>query len=218
MRRLLAFLMVAGCFWGLQAWSLGHLSTLRTEENFPLMVPDPRIAAATVTDFDNVAADMLWLAILQRNGEQIVKADESRRDFTGLHEALELLTDLDPRFHEAALFGSWVLSDAGEPAKARELLLKGMERFPERWDYPFQLGFVDFLYLRNYQEAGDYFMKASNLPGAPVVSLRMAAGMYAKGNKTDLAIATWRDIYEHGNASVRGIAKRRLAKLGIQID
>lgn len=217
MRSLLAFLAMAGCFWGLQAASLQQLGALRHVES-PLVVPDPRLAKATVTDYDNLAADALWLLVLQRNGEQVLVEDESRRDYRGVAEALELASDLDPRFHDASLLGSWLLADGNLAHKADALLRKGMKRFPEDWVYPYQLAFINFLYLQRYQEAGDLFLQASTLPHAPAVSRRMAAGMYARSNKRELAIETWRGIYAQSSGNIKGIAKRALARLGVQVD
>lgn len=217
MRSTLAFLAMAGCFWGLQAWSLQQLSVLRRDESTAIIVPDERFAKATVTDYRNLAADMYWLLVLQRNGEQIAKDDERQRNYDGISKALDLLSDFDPRFHEASILGSWILADANLAPQAARLLKKGMHRFPDRWDYPFQLGFIQFLYLREYQAAGDMFMKASILPNSPAVSQRLAAGMYERSNKIELAITTWRNIYEHGHGNIKGIAKRALAKLGVTV-
>ncbi|MNL33570.1 hypothetical protein D3C87_1554890 [compost metagenome] len=202
----------------MQALCLAQVGALRPQGASRLVVPDPEVAKLVVSDFDNLWADALWIQFLVHNGEQVMREDETLRDFTGMPEALDLATDLDPRFHEASIFGSWSLSDAGKVEEARQLLIKGMHRNPSMWIYPYQLGFIEFLYARRYAEAAEHFSQAASLPDGPPGAARMAAGMYAKGNKVDMAINTWRNIHAKGDARIRGIASRALAKLGVSVE
>lgn len=217
MWRLLFLLGVGGLFWAAQALCLGQLVTVRSEHPARLLVPHPQVAKLLVSDFDNLAADLLWIHALQHNGLQIAEDDEDRRDFRGLYEALDLASDLDPRFHELSTFGSWMLADGRRVPEALRLLEKGQARHPGHWMYPYQLGFIEFLYSRDYLKAARHFEAAAALPDCPPGAGRMAAGLYAKGNKRDLAVATWQRIYENGDDRVRGIARRALLRLGIKV-
>lgn len=216
MLRLLVYLGIATLLWAAQAMCLGQIATVRAERPSRLVVPHPQVAKLLVSDFENVAADLLWIQVLQHNGEQLMGA-EDQRDFRGLYEALDLASDFDPRFHELSTFGSWMLADGRRTPEARLLLEKGWARHPDLWMYPYQLGFIEFLYARDYLEAAKHFEAAAALPGAPPGAGRMAAGLYDKGNKRDLAIDTWRRIHAHGDDRVRGIARRALERLGVAV-
>lgn len=216
MLRALITLGIAGIFWGLQALLLGQLVTVQAEHPSRLVVPNPRIAKALVSDFENLASDLLWIQCLQHNGDQLID-DEEQRDFRGMYEALDLASDFDPRFHELSTFGSWMLADGHRTPEALRLLEKGWQRHPDLWMYPYQLGFIEFLYARDYLEAARHFEAAAELPDCPPNARHMAAGLYAKGNKLDLAINTWRAIYERGDDRVRGIARRALKRLGVTV-
>lgn len=214
MRRWLLYLAFALCFWALQAACLTGLGAVEASHPSRLIVPNAQLAKLLVSDFDNLAADVLWLQVLQYNGEQLTIQDESKRDFQGVYPALDLATDFDPRFTEVATFGSWALSDGNRVDEARSLLMKGMRLHPSMWQYPFQLGFIEFLYGHRFLQAADDFAHAATLPDCPPGATHMAASLYARGNKLGLAIATWQAIYAHGDARMRGIARRALERLG----
>jgi hypothetical protein len=217
MVRVILALCLAVIAWSSQALLLRHLGQLDAGAATHLMVPRADVAKLMATDFENVGADVTWIQALVFNGEQLQKQKGVPRDFTGLADAFDLVTELDPRFHDATLFGSWALADADQVSASERLVVKAMNRFPEKWEYPFQLAFIEFLYGRDARSAADHFMQASRLPDCPPNAAHMAAGLYAKGNKTDLAIATWRNIYEHGDDRIRGIARRALEHLGVNL-
>lgn len=218
MRRIIAALGLAGLLWGAQAACLMQLGAAHREVASRLAVPDAQVVKLTVSDFDNLAADALWIQVIVHNGEQLIAENDTLRNFLGMSEALDLATDLDPRFQEAAVFGAWLLSDAGQVDGARRLLTKAMHRHPSEWQYPYHLGFVEFLYGKRYAVAAEHFSRAASLPDGPPGATRLAAGMYAKGNKTELAISTWRSVHATGDARTRGIARRALAKLGVAVE
>lgn len=217
MRKLLLALGTAGLFWWIQAFCLGQLVDVRAANPSRLVVPNPQAAKLLVSDFENLSADMLWIQTLQHNGEHIATDSSDAEDFQGLYEALDLASDFDPRFHELSTFGSWMLADAKRTPEAVRLLEKGWKRHPGLWMYPYQLGFVEFLYAKDYLKAARHFEAASLLPDCPPGANRMAASLYARGNKTDLAIATWQRIYEQGDDRVRGMARRALKDLGVTV-
>lgn len=216
MRRVLLALGIAGIFWGVQALCLDQVATVRTAHPSRLVVPNPLVAKLLVSDFENLSADLLWIQALQHNGGQITD-DEEKRDFRGLYEALDLASDFDPRFHGLTSFGSWMLADGKRTSEAIRLLEKGMERHPNHWLYPYQLGFIEFLYSKDYFKAAQHFEAAAALPNCPPNARHMAAGLYDKGNKRDLAVQTWQRIYERGDDRVRGIARRALKRLGAPV-
>jgi len=216
LRRLLACLAVGALLWGGSFLALQQQGKLREADQTRYVVPPLEAVATFATDFENVIADSYWLLFLQKNGENLVITDPSKRDYRQAHATLALITGLDPEFHDAALFGSWALADGDRLDEARQLIAAGMERHPEDYRYPYQMGVLEFLYGKRYLEAARYFEHASRLPGAPPGARRFAASMYAKSNKTDLAIQTWLAIHKASqDEQNRKIAERALKKLGV---
>jgi tetratricopeptide (TPR) repeat protein len=215
-RRTLLCLALGAGLWLASLVAMQQQGKLRTEDRMRYAVPSLSAITLLATDFENLIADSYWMLFLQLNGENLVEEDPEKRDFRQAFPTLSLITGLDPKFHDAALFGSWALADGERLDEARTLIRNGMERHPQDYRYPYQMGVLEFLYGRRYLEAGQYFEQAAELPGAPSGARRFAASMYAKGNKTDLAAQTWLAIY-HGatDAQNRAIAERALKKLGV---
>ena len=216
LRRTALCLALGAALWGASLFTLQQQGKWREEDRTRYAVPPLAAIAPLATDFENVIADSYWLLFLQLNGENLVEEDDAKRDYGQAFPTLALITGLDPLFHEAALFGSWALADGDRLDEARELLRQSMERHPQNYRYPYQLGVLEFLYGKRYLDAARHFEHAATLPGAPPGTLRFAASMYAKGSKSDLAIQTWRAIYEAAtDAQNRAIAERALKKLGV---
>lgn len=185
---------------GLEDWS-GHVY---------LMVPNVDATRAVVTGFEQVFADGFWLSFLQYYGEKMV----TDQRYENLGPMLRFITDLDPRFCYVYQLGGWALADAGDPDEAAKLLDLGYRRLPRVAEIPFQRGFVEFLYRKDYQEAARWFLIADGLPGAPARCKQMAASMYDKLNKQDLALATWVEIRDGAkDAMTRRIAERAIARM-----
>lgn len=212
--RMLAGLALGAALWGGALFALTQRDHARAEDATRYVVPPLTVMRAVATDFENLLADSYWLLFLQLNGENLAIEDLRARDYRHAKPTLDLILGLDPRFHEAAFFGSWVLADGERLDEARALLAAGMQRHPQDYRYPYQLGVLEFLYARRYLEAARYFEAAADLPQAPANTRRFAASMYAKGDKQDLAIQTWRAIHEGAtDAQTRTIAERALSKL-----
>lgn len=175
-----------------------------------LYVPSREMVQAGVTGFETVAADGFWLSFLQYYGEKLV----TDRHYENMAPMLRFITDLDPRFCYVYQLGGWALADAGQADEAVKLLDLGYRRLPRVADIPFQRGFVEFLYRHNYLEAAHWFLVASRLPGSPPAAEHMAASMFSRVNKTDLALATWENIRDHAKDAVtRRIAERAIARM-----
>lgn len=208
----------AGLSWRLDRYHLAE-GALR----YP--VPRSDVMRAISTDFDNLLADAFWLQFLQYNGEKLLE-DQGTRVYEHLWEGLTLITDLDPRFRDAYVFGSWVLGDAGMAAQAAKLVDTGWKRNPDDARLPFQLGFISFLYLNDNDRAEQAFRAAAELAARPpgnkglqLAATRMAASMAVKRNQRDTAISIWRVLFEKArqlnDRRMRDIARNALTRLGV---
>ena len=88
---------------------------------------------------------------------------------------LDLVTTLDPRFTVAYRFGAIFLTEAypsgpGRPDLAIALLERGIAQDGGRWEYMHDIGFIYYWWLKDYQEAAEWFDRAGKAPGAPIVA------------------------------------------------
>lgn len=210
-RSLLALLVAGGCTLG----SLLRWEAEASSRPLGLLSVPPSVALKLgAMGFRNVAADALYLRFVGYWGYQLTHG----RNFHNLYPLLSAIVELDPRFHAAYELGALALGDSGEPQKAVELLEKGAKHDPTNWYFPYQAGMTLFFFSEDYLLAARYFERAAKLPGARPEAGYFAARMYERGERKELAVATWRAIYlQADNPSIREVAKRSLEKLGEQI-
>jgi tetratricopeptide (TPR) repeat protein len=175
--------------------------------------------------YDPLLADIFWMRSVVYFGQQR-RSGASDKTYDLLYPLLDLVTLLDPRFNLAYRFGAIFLSQPypegpGRPDLAIELLQKGLQRNPHRWEYARDIGFVYAWTYRDYQTAADWFRKASEMPNAPIWLKSTAAITLTQGGNRDAARALWRELYDTAEAeALRNAAEIRLAQLDAldQID
>ena len=156
-------------------------------------------------------ADLAWLTAIQYYGRHRL----SDRRYPLADHLFRVITDCDPRFTNAYLFGALILAEAAEPEAAEALLEKGERAQPASWMLPFELGFFHYTYTRRWDAALAAFQRASAVPGAPEYVARFAAAAGEKADRPEIAAQLWAMIArESENEEVRRIARERLAALG----
>lgn len=173
--------------------------------------PSGRFLRQAAVEYQNVAADFVWLRAVQYYGHHLM----TDRKYEWLGHVFDILTTLDPRFRGAYHFGAMTLAwDARQPDSAVRFLVKGMKQNPMDWQLPFDAGFISYMLLDDYEAAANYFGIASKLPNAWMVTERWAAISMAKAGRFEVARQMWLDIY-HGteNRALRALALRQLKHL-----
>jgi hypothetical protein len=104
------------------------------------------------------------------------------------YKMMDLITDLDPKYYVAYLFsGMGLIHHFDDVKRAKPILEKGMEVFPDSWELPFWLGYDYYAFFEDYETAGKYLWMASQKPGAPkhffslLLSTLRKGGFYEKG-------------------------------------
>lgn len=159
-----------------------------------------------------LAADFCWLEAIQYYGQH--RRTDRRYDYA--ETLFRTLTDLDPGFENAYVFGALVLhGDARAPQAAYALLDKGIACNPSSWRLAFEHGFLAYLESKDSRIAVEYLSRAARLPGAPSWVGRLAAFAATKAGDRDLSLEMWRRVLENSeNDEVRRIARARLRELG----
>ncbi len=173
-------------------------------------LPNGRLLGWISGGMDDFFADILWIRCFKYVMDHFV----SDRDYTYLFKAYDILTDFDPDFEKAYIYGSYFLSGiADEYRNARRLLEKGWEKKPSSWRIPFELGMLYYLHLKDDTHASIWFRRAALVPGAPKFVKEYAGNWLEDKGRLREALAVWRGILERASKeSVRKVAEWNVKK------
>jgi len=174
------------------------------EQKVAGFIPNSKIVKVASLGFDNFAADIFWLKMIQFLGAHF----GSNNDLKGLFEFTDLITDLDKNFKNAYQVGGMLLPIAGQSEKAEIILEKGAQALPYNWEMVWDLAFIKFFYHEKYEEAAQLYEKCSLLPDCLPAAKSMAVNMKNRMGKYELAFNEWKRIYNDENSSEE---KRELA-------
>lgn len=136
--------------------------------------------------YHNVAADILWLRLVQVLGNKRNRADE----YEWMYHALDVITTLDPQYAYAYYAGGVVLGDlAHRTDLSNRLLLKGREANPAVWNIPFLLGYNHYFLLGDPEKGAEYIMQAASLPDRPAYLPGLATRLSVEAGNPGTALA-----------------------------
>jgi len=176
-----------------------------------LFLPEAAQLKPMLLGFHGVAADLLWIQIVQYVGTRV----ETDMKFPQLSKALELTTSLDPRFLEPyRLGGLFLLYFARQPQAAVSLLERGAAANPDRWELPHDLGRYYYLEVQDYDRALQWWERAAKLPDRPDYLPRFVARLYARTGQMETVLDLWSELYRTAqNDSVRSLALQEIERL-----
>lgn len=159
------------------------------------------------------AADLAWLRAVQYYGEH----RQSDLRFIQLEHVFDILTSLAPGFQSPFIFGAFAMAQEGRDfAAAERLLMKGIGANPASGRLAFELGFLYYVRPggRDLDLAGEYFERASRLPGGPPNASRFAA--YTRQHAGNLAVALqlWDQVRTStDNRYLQDIAEKEIGRI-----
>jgi hypothetical protein len=138
-----------------------------------------------VLGYRQIIADFLWLKVVQHFGIR----EQTTEGYLWAYKAVDVLTDLDPKFTYAYQATGTVLAvSAKQVHESLALLEKGRHHNPDVWVIPFLLGYDYYFELRDPATAGKYFQIASMLPGSPQYLPHLAAKMTVQAGDPEAAV------------------------------
>ncbi len=150
-------------------------------------LPSREVTDFLCLDHRGLAADLLFIQVILHTGSLAWKPPSFTFQDEWSYGMIDLATDLDPHYLEAYLFaGMGLVHSAEDVHRARPILDKGMEIFPDNWELPFWAGFDHYM-IGEHHIAGEYLWRAANLPGAPTSFLSLLysslteTGVWEKG-------------------------------------
>ncbi len=159
----------------------------------PGFVPRGNDLKPFLLGFDNFVADLFWLRAVQYAG-----GHAGVFEFEALPEYLELVTDLDPHFEFAYIFGALVLPLSQDtlddvPTLLRKGIIANEKNNPQMLpELYINLGFYTYFYLNQYDEAAEiYETCAREIDGCPPFADKVAAFLRAKAGRFEIALNIW---------------------------
>jgi tetratricopeptide (TPR) repeat protein len=211
-----ALLILASAVAWLQVYRDRHFRAAESAQQI-LYVRSPAAMKRLSLSFDAVVADLYWVRTIQYYGGTRLSKDPDKH-YDLLYPMLDLTTSLDPQFSIAYRFGAFFLSErapggAGRPDLAIALLKKAMAVNPDRWEYPYDIGFVYYRFGQ-YEQAADWFRRAARVPGATNWLEPLAAVTLAAGGNLEASRALWQNLLATGDQQwLRSTAEHRLQQL-----
>jgi hypothetical protein len=188
-----------------------------------LYVSSPAVMTRLAVGFDALVSDLYWIRAIQYYGGTRL-TDSANKSYELLYPLLDLTTSLDPNFTIAYEFGAFFLSEKkpGGPGRsdlAITLLEKGIAARPDRWQYPYNIGFVHYR-DGDYKTAAQWFLRAADTPSAQKkgeaadIWLRpLAASTMATGGDTRSSRLLYENQLKSEADWLRRDAARRLQQL-----
>ena len=174
-------------------------------------------ASRLALGFDALVADIYWIrAVVYYGGTRL--SDAATKDYSRLYPLLDLVTSLDPHFKVAYRFGAIFLTEAqphgpARPDQAIELLKRGIESDFGRWEYYYDIGFINYWWLKDYQQAADWFLRGAERPGNALWLKPLAATTLASGASIESSRMLWQQMLNSDVPYLRSQAEHRIKQL-----
>lgn len=167
--------------------------------------------------FGSVIADLYWIRTVVYFGQQRLSTGVDH-NYELLYPLLDLVTTFDPRFTAAYRFGAVFLAEPppggpGRPDLAVQLLQRGVDATPERWEYLHGIAFVEYWSNRNYRAAAEWLERATRVSGAPAWLRSSAALMREQAGDRQSARILWQQMHDStDDQALQSLALTRIAQ------
>jgi tetratricopeptide (TPR) repeat protein len=186
-----------------------------------LYLNSPKVLKRASLGYDGLLADIYWTRAVQYFGG---RHHDQEQSYNLLYPLLEITTHLDPQLTVAYQFGASFLAPpppdgAGQPERAIQLMEYGIQNNPNDWKLYYDLGFVNYMNLKDYPKAADAFERGSKVPNAHPFMRLLAAQMAQHAGEFDTARMLWSATYQNSqDKQIRANAIEHLRALRVDED
>lgn len=205
------FLASVGC----AGWAHSRIPIPQPSEGEHGFVPNPAHVRALAAGFDAILADYQWLRAVQVVGGSTSVSPE-QADHLG--RLVDVVTTLNPHVDHPYRFAAlWLSNDEAQVREGVRLLRRATQYHPDDWRNYFYLGFDQFFYLSEFDDAGQTLERAMRLPGSPAYLPRLVARMKAQSRDIDVAEVFLREMLRN-TADPEDRARLQVALDEIQLE
>jgi len=178
-------------------------------KNSPRLTINADLLEHSVLGYKNLAADMLWIRVIQ----EIDYAEHKFINRGWVFRFLDAVTTLDPRYQMVYREGVVVLSIIIRDAEgAAYLYERGIKNFPNDWILAYKAGYHYLHEVKNCKRAAELLNKAAD-NGAPWWVHALAGRLFAKSGQYELAKSVLQDAMEKAEDNLKPTFKERLDQL-----
>ncbi len=214
---LTAVLLLSAAAWVLLLRRIDRLRSRATLEEV-LYIPSPALLKRMSLGYTGLLADVYWTRAVQYfGGHHHAKSQEYKL----LDPLLDITTTLDPHLIVAYQFGSVFLAQkppegAGMPDKAVALVQRGIRENPDEWRLHYELGFLEYMELKDSRAAAQAFEDGSKVPNAHPFLKILAAAMAQHAGEEQMARMLWTATYQTStDPMIRANAVKHLTALRV---
>ena len=163
-----------------------------------LYISSPTLLKRMSLGYEGLLADVYWTRAVQYFGDKLTRGSDH---FDLLAPLLEITTTLDPHLMVAYEYGSNFLAPpipggAGQPERAIKLVEFGIRNNPDQWHLYYDLGFIYYMELADYDKAEKAFADGAKLPKTHQIMPLMAAKMAEHAGNIETARLMWITTYQ----------------------
>lgn len=217
--RLFPFLIITSSAIAVHNFQLGLDQLVPTREEIlseMMYFPSGKSLKIVICGYDMLVSDLVWLKAIQYYGKHAL----TDMKYQWLVHIFDILTTLDPLFVNGYRLGGLLISeDAGRPDAAIKLLMNGMYQNPERYELPWDIGFINYVVVKDYRRAARYFWLAYLHEGIMGKGIRFAAMACRRAGDYEKAKVMWRKVFtEAPDSSRRQLAQRSINYIQVEED
>ncbi len=181
-----------------------------------LYFPSGKFLVESSLGFREAMADYLWFRFIQYYGA----FRKGENDLRYMDLLVDGITRLDPEFVEAYYLPSLILwSDFGTPEKSLDLLKKGILHNPDTAKLKFQVGFVYYVFLHEYERSAFWFEAAGSCSDASDKEKRFAAFARYKAGDDRVSLELWYSLLENTDSpDMQKLAVKMIKKLEAKMN
>jgi tetratricopeptide (TPR) repeat protein len=186
-----------------------------------LYISSPKALKRMSLGYDSLLADIYWTRAVQYFGG---KHHAGANEYRLLAPLLEITTGLDPKLLVAYQYGGNFLAPkppggAGMPQAAIDLMQHGIRNNPDDWHLYYQLGFIYYMELKDYEHAADAFAQGAKVPNAHPWMRLLAAQMADRSGDQRTARMMWTTTFENTvDKAIKANAAAHLRALQVDED
>ncbi|HDQ43915.1 MAG TPA: hypothetical protein ENN17_00250 [bacterium] len=149
--------------------------------------------------------------LLDENLRRSLYRFKSRGLVEGVYPLIERVTTVDPRFLRPYIFGGvYVMLETGRIQESIALLEKGRRNNPDRWEMPFYLGWISWMYLGDLEKTHAYLREAVGKKGCPSYVYSLLGGLSRNLDQTQITALYLEGLY---NSSTDPESRRKIGEL-----
>jgi len=185
------------------------------EKNVFVTLPSGKTLKILSFGFHELTADMLFVWAIQ-----FYSTYNLNNRFDYLENIFNAITDLEPRYKDVYIVGSWIMAlEAQDIEKAIRLLEKGSRNMPDQWIFDYEASFYAYRNLKDYDRAVKYLRVAAQRPGAPSLIRRKEAHLIYMKDDLSQAYAMWVEIYNNATSQLdKDAAFKHLYQIKFEMD